>query len=249
MKKISNILLIFTLIIFTGCSSLNSFFERGPNDVFTKEQVKNWEKTLDENIIKNAVVPEWYAEGKPMIYIRQTGIMSEKEFYFLTSLNNKIGEKEITDDDVKEFTSIAKKYNKKIRRKFYLKDENIKNGIALTKKMVVESYLKMETPSSHISKEVATPKEWEKIVSFSKKTDLTEKEITALRKILNKFIKRNELFNENLWYSREISPRVLNIVKISKKKMKTSLEQNNLNAKALYLAYPKYFSEMYKWDN
>ena len=251
MKKISKVLMISVLIIVTGCSSLTGLFKSGPKDVFTKEQVKNWEKTLEENLVKNALIPEWYAEANPLVYLRQTGVMTEKEVNFLTSLNKTIGEKEknITAEDIEKFTDIAKKYNKKLRRKFYLKDENIKDGLALTKKMVVESYLKMETPSSHISKEVATPKEWEKIVSFSKKSDLTEKEITELRKILNKFIKRNEIFNEKLWYTREVSPRVLNIVKISKQKSKSSLEQNNLNAKALYIIYSKYFSEMYKWDN
>ena len=251
MKRILKVLMISALVISTGCSSLTEMFKSGPKDVFTKEQVKNWEKTLEENIVKNALVPEWYAEANPLIYLRQSGTMTEKEVNFLTSLNKKIvgKEKEITDEDVEKFTDIAKKYNKKLRRKFYLKDENIKDGLALTKKMVVESYLKMKTPSSHISTEVATPKEWEKIVSFSKKSDLTEKEVTQLRKILNKFIKRNEIFNEELWYTREVSPRVLNIVEISKKELKSSLEQNNMNAKALYIAYSKYFSEMYKWDN
>ena len=236
MKKILKVLMISALVISTGCSSLTEMFKSGPKDVFTKEQVKNWEKT---------------SEANPVIYLRQTGTMTEKEVYFLTSLNKKIDgkEKEITEEDIEEFTDIAKKYNKKLRRKFYLKDENIKDGLALTKKMVVESYLKMETPSSHISTEVATPKEWEKIVSFSKKSDLTEKEVTELRKILNKFIKRNEIFNEELWYTREVSPRVLNIVAISKRELKSSLEQNNINAKALYIAYSQYFSEMYKWDN
>ena len=33
------------------------------------------------------------------------------------------------------------------------------------------------------------------------------------------------------------------------RKNTTSLEQNNVNAKALYIAYPEYFSTLDKWDD
>ena len=248
MKKIFKLIIILTVVISAGCTTL---FKKEKPEVFTTEQMQNWDKTLIKNLTENALMPEYYGEEDPITYLQKTGKMNEKEFMFLQSLQKTKTEKGrvITDEESEKFSSIVKKYNKKLKRKFYLNDENIKDGVALTKKMVSESYLRMETPSSHISKEVATKKEWEKIVSFSKKSDLTEKDITSLRKILNKFIKRNEIFKETAWYSREVSPRVLNIIEISKKESKNSIEKNNINAKALYTGYSQYLSKMDRWDS
>ncbi|MGL5051357.1 MAG: hypothetical protein ACRC6E_12150 [Fusobacteriaceae bacterium] len=242
MKKIWNVVLITLLLVVTACSSLT---KKDDQKTYTKEEVKNWEITIAESLKKNALIPEWYGEENPVFYLRKTGKMTEKEFMFLTQLDKK----EVTDEDVEEFTSIVKKYNSKIERKFSLNDENIKNPKGLVDRIVSESYLRMTTPSSHIAKEVATPKEWETIISFSKKTDLNSKETTELRKILNKFIKRNEFFEPKSWYNREVSNRMNVIVKIHNKEKKTSVEKNNVNAKALYLAYPEFFSNMDKWND
>ena len=69
----------------------------------------------------------------------------------------------------------------------------------------------MENPSNHIKNVVATQEEWEQIVAFSQQNDLSEKDTKKLRKILNKFIKRNEFYDERAWYNREISDRVIKI--------------------------------------
>ena len=37
--------------------------------------------------------------------------------------------------------------------------------------------------------------------------------------------------------------------KLSKEDMVRFIEKNNINAKALYIAYPEYFSKLDKWDN
>ena len=66
---------------------------------------------------------------------------------------------------------------------------------------------------------------------------------------LNKFIKRDEFYNERAWYNREISDRVVKITNIDAKENRTSLEKNNVNAKALYIAYPEYFSTLDKWND
>lgn len=242
MKKIWNIVLVTVLLLVTACSSLS---KKGEQETFTKEEVKKWETTIGESLKKNALIPEWYGEDNPVFYLRKTGKMNEKEFIFLTSLDKK----EITDEDVKEFTAIVEKYNSKIERKFSLNDENIKNPKGLVDRMVSESYLRINNPSNHIAKEVATEKEWETIVAFSKKTDLTSKEATQLRKLLNKFIKRDEFFEPKSWYNREVSNRMNVIVRIYNQEKKTSLEKNNVNAKGLYLAYPEYFSKMDRWDD
>ena len=107
----------------------------------------------------------------------------------------------------------------------------------------------MENPSNHIKNVVATQEEWEQIVAFSQQNDLSEKDTKKLRKILNKFIKRNEFYDERAWYNREISDRVIKITNIDAKENTTSLEQNNVNAKALYIAYSEYFSTLDKWDD
>ncbi len=244
MKKLLSIFAMLTLVIFTGCSSL---FSKNSNEEekFTKEDVKAWNVTMEKSIEKNASMPEWYGEENPIFYLRKTGKMSEKEFNFLTSLEKK----EITNEDIEQFSDLVKKYNKKISRKFFLKDENIKDGKGLTEKMVSESYQRMNNPSNHIFKEVATEKEWKKIVELSKKQDLSEDDIKDLRKLLNKFIKREEFFDVKSWYNKEISERTNNIVNIYNKKDKTGVEENNVNAKALYIAYPEYFSKMDRWDN
>ncbi|MGL5122895.1 MAG: hypothetical protein ACRC6K_01830 [Fusobacteriaceae bacterium] len=244
MKKILNIFVILALVIFVGCSSLfnkNSKEEKK----FTKEDVKVWNITLENSIIENASMPEWYGEENPIFYLRKTGKMSEKDFLFLTSLEKK----EITDEDIENFNDLVKKYNKKISRKFFLKDENIKYGKGLVEKMVSESYQRMSNPSNHIFNEVATEKEWKKIVELSKKQDLTEDDTKKLRKILNKFIKREEFFDSKSWYNKEVSERTTNIVGIFTKETKTNIEKNNVNAKALYIAYEEYFSKMERWDN
>ncbi|MGL6063532.1 MAG: hypothetical protein ACRC0S_00360 [Fusobacteriaceae bacterium] len=244
MKKLLVIFTMLTLVIFAGCSSL---FSKDSKEVekLTKEDVKAWNVTLEKSIVKNASMPEWYGEENPVFYLRKTGKMSEKEFFFLTSLEKK----DITNEDIEKFSDLVKKYNKKMPRKFFLKDENIKYGKGLAEKIVKESYQRMNNPSNHIFNEVATEKEWKKIVELSKKEDLTTSDTKELRKILNKFIKREEFFESKSWYNKEVSERTTNIVSIYTKENKTSIEKNNVNAKALYIAYEEYFSKMDRWDN
>ncbi|MGL5963595.1 MAG: hypothetical protein ACRCZ2_04270, partial [Fusobacteriaceae bacterium] len=236
MKKTVNAVAIFSLIFFTSCSMISKKSEISEEN-FTKEQAKKWEVTIDENLKKNAQLPEWYGEENAAFYLRKTGKMTQKDFDFLSSLSKK-SEDKISDDEMEQFTSLVKKYNKNLPREFYLNNENIKNPTGLVKKMVSESYLRMSNPSNHIFKEVADVKEWEQIVTWSKQSDMSEKDVTKLRKLLNKFIKRTEFFESKAWYNREISGRMNNIVHIDAKESKIKRERNNVNAKALYIAYP-----------
>ena len=246
MKKI--VAGLFVVALLASCSSLEKGASLEKKYSITKESAKEWDKTIIQVVEGESLIEDWYGNENPIIYLRKTGKMSEKDFNFLTSLEKK-DVTTITDEEYSDFLDLVNKYNKKLPRKFYLADENLKNPKGLVDRMVRESFVKMENPSKHIKNVVATQEEWEQIVAFSQQNDLSEKDTKKLRKILNKFIKRNEFYDERAWYNREISDRVIKITNIDAKENTTSLEQNNVNAKALYIAYPEYFSTLDKWDD
>lgn len=246
MKKI--VAGLFVVALLASCSSLEKGASLEKKYSITKESAKEWDKTIIQVVEGESLIEDWYGNENPIIYLRKTGKMSEKDFNFLTSLEKKDATT-ITDEEYSDFLDLVNKYNKKLPRKFYLADENLKNPKGLVDRMVRESFVKMENPSNHIKNVVATQEEWEQIVAFSQQNDLSEKDTKKLRKILNKFIKRNEFYDERAWYNREISDRVIKITNIDAKENITSLEQNNVNAKALYIAYPEYFSTLDKWDD
>lgn len=246
MKKI--VAGLFVVALLASCSSLEKGASLEKKYSITKESAKEWDKTIIQVVEGESLIEDWYGNENPIIYLRKTGKMSEKDFNFLTSLEKKDATT-ITDEEYSDFLDLVNKYNKKLPRKFYLADENLKNPKGLVDRMVRESFVKMENPSNHIKNVVATQEEWEQIVAFSQQNDLSEKDTKKLRKILNKFIKRNEFYDERAWYNREISDRVIKITNIDAKGNTTSLEQNNVNAKALYIAYPEYFSTLDKWDD
>ena len=66
---------------------------------------------------------------------------------------------------------------------------------------------------------------------------------------MNKFIKIAEFFDDKSLYGAEVSDRLIEVVNIYQKGVLTKQERNNVNAKALYIAYPAYFSELENWDN
>ncbi|WP_027129243.1 hypothetical protein [Fusobacterium perfoetens] len=234
-------LIILSLLALGACSSL----KKEPK-VVTNEEIKNWDKTISKVVVDSAFIPDEYGNEDPIYYLRKTGKMSEKDFQFLNTLKTK---NEFDEEEIDKFTKLLDKYPSKIDRKFVLEDSNIKNPKALVNKMVNESRLRMANPSNHIFSKVATEEEWEQIVAFSKKNDLNEKDVKKLRKILNNFIKRREFFDEKSWYGAEISSRLEYIVEKSKSETLTKKELNNINAKALYIAYPDYLSPLDRWKD
>jgi hypothetical protein len=244
MKKL---LFLPVLLIMVSCSSLfapkTDLVEKYSVD---KEAVKNWDKTISETVKGEALIEDWYGNEEPIFYLRKSGIMKEKEYNFLTSLKKK---ETITQEDTEEFNTLLNKYNKKLKREFWLKDENLKDPKGLAEKIVKEANLRMKNPSNYILENVATGKEKDLLSYYAKKKDLTEKESKKLRKILNSFLKREEFFMAENWYNREISSRLMEIVEISQKDKVSKLERNNINAKGLYIAYPEYFSELEKWKD
>ena len=231
MKKLFLGLLISMLFI--SCSSMEKGSSLEQKYNITKASAKEWDKTIINVIEGEALIEDWYGDENPIMYLRKTGKMSEKDFQFLLSLEKK-DVTEITDDEY---------------GKFFLENENIKDPKGLVDRMVRESFVRMPNPSNHIKDVVATEDEWNKIVEYSKQTDLSEKDTKQLRKLLNKFIKRDEFFSTEVWYNREVSARMIKIANINAKENKTAIEKNNINAKALYIAYPEYFSKLEKWDN
>lgn len=246
MKKITTGIL--AVVLFAACSSLEKGASLEEKYSITKESAKEWDKAIIKVVEGESLIEDWYGNENPIIYLRKTGKMTEKDFIFLTSLEKKDAIV-ISDDEYSNFIDLVNKYNKKLPRKFYLADENLKNPKGLVDRMVRESFVKIDNPSTHIKNVVATQQEWEQIVAFSKQKDLSEKDTKKLRKLLNKFIKRDEFYNERAWYNREISDRVVKITNIDAKENRTSLEKNNVNAKALYIAYPEYFSTLDKWND
>ena len=208
MKKI--VAGLFVVALLASCSSLEKGASLEKKYSITKESAKEWDKTIIQVVEGESLIEDWYGNENPIIYLRKTGKMSEKDFNFLTSLEKKDATT-ITDEEYSDFLDLVNKYNKKLPRKFYLADENLKNPKGLVDRMVRESFVKMENPSNHIKNVVATQEEWEQIVAFSQQNDLSEKDTKKLRKILNKFIKRNEFYDERAWYNREISDRVIKI--------------------------------------
>lgn len=244
MKKL---LFLPILLIMVSCSSLftpkTDLAEKYSVD---NEAVKNWDETISETVKGEALIEDWYGNDEPIFYLRKSGIMKEKEYNFLTSLKKK---EAITQEDTEEFNTLLNKYNKKLKREFWLKEENLKDPKGLAEKIVKEANLRMKNPSNYILSNVATGKEKDLLSSYAKKKDLTEKETKKLKKMLNSFLKREEFFSAENWYNREISSRLMEIVEISQKDKVSKLERNNINAKALYIAYPEYFSELEKWKD
>lgn len=245
MKKI--ILAISAVCMLSACSFFQDNVELEKKYSINKESAKNWDQTISRVIIGEALIPEWYGNENPIMYLRKNGKMNEKDFNFLMSLGKK-DPSQISEDDYERFVDLVGSYNGKMPRKFYLENHNIKDPKGLVDFMVSQSLLNMDNPSKHIKENVADEDEWAEIVKFSKQKDLDEGDVKDLRKLLNKFIKRDNLYDERAWYNVELSDRTIFLTNLDAKKEKTGIEENNLNAKAIYIAYPEYFSPMSKWD-
>ena len=105
----------------------------------------------------------------------------------------------------------------------------------------------LDNPSKYIKEVVADKEEWAQIEAFSQQADLKDKDVKKLRKILAAFVKRSNFYNEQVWFQVEMSDRMIQLANLAKKQEKTKLELNNVNARALYLAYPQFLSKVDRW--
>ena len=246
MKKILFLLaMIFTLV---SCSSTTNKKDLIQKYSLDKESAHNWETVMPNVMMAEATNPDWYGEDNPLVSLRKQGKMSEREYYFLDYLG-KTPANEITDEDFDRFTKLLTSYVNKMPRKFILEETNIKDPKGLVDFMVKEANSsQLDNPSKYIKEVVADKEEWAQIVALSEKADLNSKDVRKLRKLLAAFVKRENFFNEQVWLQVEVSDRVLQLAQMGRKVPKTKRELNNVNAKALYLAYPQFLSKIDRWS-
>ncbi|ALQ34821.1 hypothetical protein [Fusobacterium hwasookii] len=244
MKKILFLLaMIFTLVSCSSIATKKGLIEKYSLD---KESAHNWEKTMPKVMMEEATNPDWYGEENPLVNFRKQGKMSEKDYYFLDYLG-KTPANEITDEDFDRFTKLLTSYVNKMPRKFILEETNIKDPKGLVDYMVKQANSQLDNPSKYIKEAVADEAEWAQIEAFSKQSDLKAKDVRKLRKLLASFVKRSNFYYEQAWLQVEVSDRMIQLSNLAKKTEKTKLELNNVNAKALYLAYPQFLSKVDRW--
>ena len=246
MKKILFLLaMIFTLV---SCSSTTNKKDLIQKYSLDKESAHNWETVMPNVMMAEATNPDWYGEDNPLISLRKQGKMSEREYYFLDYLG-KTPANQITDEEFDRFAKILTSFVNRTPRNFILEETNIKDPKGLVDFMVKEANSsQLDNPSKYIKEVVADKEEWAQIVALSQKADLNSKDVRKLRKLLVAFVKRENFFNEQVWLQVEVSDRVLQLAQMARKVPKTKRELNNVNAKALYLAYPQFLSKIDRWS-
>ena len=246
MKKILFLLaMIFTLV---SCSSTTNKKDLIQKYSLDKESAHNWETVMPNVMMAEATNPDWYGEDNPLVSLRKQGKMSEREYYFLDYLG-KTPANQITDEEFDRFAKILTSFVNRTPRNFILEETNIKDPKGLVDFMVKEANSsQLDNPSKYIKEVVADKEEWAQIVALSEKADLNSKDVRKLRKLLTAFVKRENFFNEQVWLQVEVSDRVLQLAQMGKKVPKTKRELNNVNAKALYLAYPQFLSKIDRWS-
>ena len=246
MKKILFLLaMIFTLV---SCSSTTNKKDLIQKYSLDKESAHNWETVMPNVMMAEATNPDWYGEDNPLVSLRKQGKMSEREYYFLDYLG-KTPANQITDEEFDRFAKILTSFVNRTPRNFILEETNIKDPKGLVDFMVKEANSsQLDNPSKYIKEVVADKEEWAQIVALSEKADLNSKDVKKLRKLLAAFVKRENFFNEQVWLQVEVSDRVLQLAQMARKVPKTKRELNNVNAKALYLAYPQFLSKIDRWS-
>ena len=246
MKKILFLLaMIFTLV---SCSSTTNKKDLVQKYSLDKESAHNWETVMPNVMMAEATNPDWYGEDNPLVSLRKQGKMSEREFYFLDYLG-KTPANQITDEEFDRFAKILTSFVNRTPRNFILEETNIKDPKGLVDFIVKEANSsQLDNPSKYIKEVVADKEEWAQIVALSEKADLNSKDVRKLRKLLAAFVKRENFFNEQVWLQVEVSDRVLKLAQMARKVPKTKRELNNVNAKALYLAYPQFLSKIDRWS-
>lgn len=246
MKKILFLLaMIFTLV---SCSSTTNKKDLIQKYSLDKESAHNWETVMPNVMMAEATNPDWYGEDNPLVSLRKQGKMSEREFYFLDYLG-KTPANQITDEEFDRFAKILTSFVNRTPRNFILEETNIKDPKGLVDFIVKEANSsQLDNPSKYIKEVVADKEEWAQIVALSQKSDLNSKDVRKLRKLLAAFVKRENFFNEQVWLQVEVSDRVLQLAQMARKVPKTKRELNNVNAKALYLAYPQFLSKIDRWS-
>ncbi len=244
MKNISKVLLLVGVLFLGACSSMKIHETKNPIEA---AQLKEPYKVMDEILTRESVLSDWYDNETPVNYLftRQIIKSGREDELFLSSLKTK----DATAEDIEEFYDITEKYLNKLERKYKLKNENIKDTKGIVQKLVIGYNVNFPTLEKHLMTVVATEGERADIQRLNKKSadEMTEKDRKALRKILDKWLKRKEFFDGESLYSSQVSEDTIRLVEISKKDNLTSVELNNINAKALEIAFPELISSLNRW--
>ena len=146
-------------------------------------------------MVAEATNPDWYGEENPLVNFRKQGKMSEKDFYFLDYLGKLLLMK-LQMMTLIVFVKILTSYVNKMPRKFIIEVSNIKDPKGLVDYMVKQANSQLDNPSKYIKEVVAEKEEWAQIEAFSQQSDLKDKDVKKLRKILASFVKRSNFYNE-----------------------------------------------------
>lgn len=245
MKRMNKILLVIMVVFLGACSSLK--VDQKKYDV-TTETIKEPYKVMNEILVKESILGDWYNNEEPTHYLTTRQIIKKggKDLAFLDGLKTK---EDINAEDLENFNKMTVKYLNKLERKYKLKDENIKNTKGMTSALVIGYNTTYATLAKHIMTDVATEKERNEIFELNKKLEdeMTDGDRKTLRKLLNKWMKRDEFFDGESMFGSEISENTIKLDELSKKGSLTSLEKNNLNAKSLEIAFPELISSLDRW--
>ena len=77
MKKL--ILSMLIAVFFISCSSAEKAGSLEQKYNITKQSAKEWDKTIINVVVGEALIEDWYGEENPILYLRKTGKMSEKD--------------------------------------------------------------------------------------------------------------------------------------------------------------------------
>ena len=136
MKNINKILLVLMVIFLGACSSIKVDMNQ---EQIQLSQLKEPYKLMDEIIIEKSVLSDWYNNETPSEYLLTRQIIKKdgKDKQFFESLKTK----ELTQEDYDKFQKLTEKYLNKLKRKYKLKNENIKNTKGVVQKLVLDIIL------------------------------------------------------------------------------------------------------------
>ena len=88
MKKMNKILLVIMVVFLGACSSID--IDTGKYKI-TTETLKEPYKVMDEILIRESVLPDWYNNEEPVHYLTTRQIIKKggKDEIFLNSLNER----------------------------------------------------------------------------------------------------------------------------------------------------------------
>lgn len=242
---------IFIALLFVSCSGLESILPVSKKlDVdleskynLNKSNVLDFEKTIDMVVVGEAEISDWY-DKNPVAYLRATEKMNNKDIKFFQGIM--MQGQPVTDKQYKTFISMLNRYVASLPRDFELANANIKDPKGFVDLLVSQADMASQNPSNHIKNNIATIEEWNKILKFHSQKDLSENDRTVLRKMLNKFMEKENFFEESSW-NVPMDQDYKELLALNAKENKTKRQLNNVNAKALVLAYPGYFSKLSRW--